>query len=172
MTKDEFVCCTMNKKIPMNQVCDDYDDCARDKSDQVLEACQKKTKGKLYCFSPSITRGNTKLTYRAIEITDSQLNDGKEHCKFGVDENCSWKVNSKVWVHPYKTKDFIDYFEFLKLLETKPTSSRWFTMATKEEIQHLGHNFKVRWSVSSLVLKKEKRKVTTIVCVFFTKSAN
>ena len=46
-TEGYFVCCSVNKKIPSDKVCDNFDDCSRDKTDSYLEACQIETGGAL-----------------------------------------------------------------------------------------------------------------------------
>ena len=98
--------------------------------------------GELYCFMPY---GGESLYMREIlGVTESQLNDGNIDCMFAADETCVWKSSTKPWQHPYKGGDFSEYFKFLELLATKPASSRWYTMATREEIYQLGHDIEVR----------------------------
>ena len=54
LIEDDFVCCTSNKKISKDQVCDDFDDCPRDKSDEYLFSCQNKTGGQLKCLRNNV----------------------------------------------------------------------------------------------------------------------
>ena len=134
-TNGFFVCCTANTKIPESKVCDNFDDCPRDRSDQFLDTCSDKTGGKLKCLMP----GNSVDDLTVITITPEQLNDGKEDCMFDADENCGWKRKAADWIHPLKQDGVKEYFDFLDLLEKNPAASRWYTMATRDEIETLGH---------------------------------
>ena len=82
-------------------------------------------------------------TPRVKTIIEEQLNDGFQHCLHSTDENCGWKDNLNKWVNPLKSEKFQEYFNFLQLLENNPSATRWFTMATVEEIKLLGHRYEV-----------------------------
>ena len=162
LTENDFVCCTWNKKILKSQVCDKFDDCLRDRSDQLLESCVNKTNGLLFCYQP------TDIIYHfsATQINKEQLNDGVEDCLFGVDENCGWKKHAKSWIHPYKTGEILEYFHFNELLRNNPAGSRWYTMATREEIRQLGHRFEVRIVISFVGTTTLSPKITRITISF------
>ena len=145
-TKGFFVCCTENKKVTVDKVCDIFDDCPRDKSDQFLEACLEKTGGELNCLEyHHVLQGFWSFSVELVPKTISrgQLNDGVPDCINGMDETCGWKQNLPNWVDPFKTPEFYEYLNFLEMLETNPAGSRWYTMVSREELEKLGHNYEV-----------------------------
>ena len=146
-TEEYFVCCTYNKKIPLKNVCDNFDDCARDKSDSYLEACEKKI-GSLKCMKPLSASDPPWTITPFIEINHDQLGDGVEDCSFGMDEICAWKTNFE-WVHPLERE--AGYLEFLDNLESNPAATRWYLMATEDQIQKLGHQYEVRFLLSQFL---------------------
>ena len=149
-TENVFVCCTSNTVIPLSKVCDDYDDCPRDKSDQYLNACRNKT-GSLMCLAP-ITMPITDSGYEVITIREDQFNDGQHNCQFGVDEVCIWKDNLEQWISPFDNDEFERYMQFLDFLGTAPSFARWFLMAETDDILEMGHQYKVRFSKYLLLI--------------------
>ena len=139
LTKEYFVCCTSNTIIPSSKACDEYDDCPRDKSDQYLRACQNKI-GALKCLAARKSPGTD---YSVITLREGQLHNGISDCEYEVDETCSWKENQQDWSNPFATEDYNLYESFLTMLDTEPSATRWFYMASPEEIRLMGHKYKV-----------------------------
>ncbi len=143
--QDVFICCSDATKVPLDHLCDGFVDCLRDKSDQFLAACFEPLENNvnetqpMTCAKPGKSYSEGSLT----TVFKSQLNDGVADCLFDIDETCAWKNNLKNWVSPTKTDEFQEYLEFLRLAKESPSSTRWYTMATKEEISLLGHSYEV-----------------------------
>ena len=145
LNQDVFICCSGRTKVPLDHLCDGFDDCLRDKSDQFLAACFEPLQNKvseeqlLTCPEP----GYAYWQGLFIRINKDQLNDGISDCLFDIDETCAWKNNLENWVSPTKTEEFQEYLEFLRLAKENPSATRWYTMATEEEISVLGHSYEV-----------------------------
>ena len=143
--RDVFICCSGTTKVPLEHLCDGFDDCPRDKSDQFLAACfepiQNNVSETQEMFCPA--RGPAYSEGYFINIKKEQLNDGISDCLFDIDETCAWKNNLKDWISPTKNKEFEEYLEFLRLAKESPSATRWYTMATQEEIAQLGHSYEV-----------------------------
>ena len=76
-------------------------------------------------------------------VFNTQLYDGVEDCLYGRDEICAWKKNLDRWVYPLNSGSARGYSEFMDKLESNPAATRWYTMATEEEIEKLGHRYEV-----------------------------
>ncbi len=146
LIKDVFICCSSKIKVPLDHLCDGYDDCPRDKSDQFLAACYAPIENNvtdttiMNCSKP----GTNYKDGEFVSIRKDQLNDGVSDCLFDIDETCAWKDSLKNWVSPTSTDEFKEYEEFLEQINESPSTIRWYTMATDEEISSLGHKYEVR----------------------------
>ena len=134
------MCCTENRRIPEENLCDTFDDCIRDRSDQFLEACTHKTNGELVCLKSFF---DGLIIYPDI-LSPQDIYDDSEHCMNGIDEICVWKRNLQKWQDPFKSSQFQEYLEFMELVESNPASTRWYTMVSREEAELLGHTYEVR----------------------------
>ncbi len=145
LNQDVFICCSGTTKVPLEHLCDGFDDCPRDKSDQFLAACFEPIQNNvsetdaMICPAPGLSYKDGVFE----TIYKEQLNDGVSDCLFDLDETCAWKNNLVNWVSPTETAQFQEYSDFLKLAKYSPASTRWYTMATKEEISLLGHQYQV-----------------------------
>ena len=144
-----FTCCSSDRKVLREHLCDGYDDCPRDKSDQFLEACEQnptpfKTEaepGYFHC-----PKAATQYLYGVFnnQISRSQLGDNIVDCLFSLDETCSWKHNLQNWRDPTKfDKYYLEYVDFMKMLRQNPISAKWYTMVSKEQARDLGHEEQV-----------------------------
>ena len=89
LIKDDFICCTANKRISKDRACDDVIDCFRDMSDEFLQACINKTeKGELVCLPPE----KSKQPVSPIPLRNVTTTFDKCSCK---------KLHSLVAIHSY-----------------------------------------------------------------------
>ncbi len=168
--RDVFLCCNSPHKVPLDLLCDGYDDCPRDKSDQYLAACFEPIQNnvsatqRLNCPDPSKPYVEGTFNW----LTKEKLNDGVSECLFDLDESCAWKDDLHEWVSPTETKDFKEYLDFLELAQSVPSATRWYTMAAADEAQSLGHKFEVRFvatNVETFLTDFDKFQDLVIKCI-------
>ena len=89
-----FICCTHNRKISEEQMCDGFIDCTRDLSDEFGPACpsggssNKTSSNKTVCHHPTFQLYRSYFSGdQLINITNNQLYDGKVDC-FKVNRSC------------------------------------------------------------------------------------
>ncbi len=97
-----FLCCNSAHKVALDHVCDGYDDCPRDKSDQYLTACYDDSLSEMYsnelvCIDPSKPYSD-EWGYEFLRLEESNLNDSVSECLFDIDETCAWKNTLYKWV--------------------------------------------------------------------------
>ncbi|XP_075247907.1 degenerin mec-10-like isoform X2 [Convolutriloba macropyga] len=141
--RDNFICCSSNRKVPLDHLCDGFDDCPRDKSDQYLAACHEPLQNNVsetqWMSCPRSARNYADGSYTYIQA--DKLNDGISDCLFDLDETCAWKNNLHKWVSPSEADEYKEYLEFSQIAQSDPAATRWYTMGDKETVAKLGHKY-------------------------------